>query len=133
MIASLISFLIMPWKLMENADSIFIFLNAIGAVLGPVAGVMIANYFFIHKQRENLDELYMDLETNNRDVLYHGINREAYAATILALVLSLSGQFIPALSQISDVSWFVGFFSAFIIYLVLKRLVPKKALETIDD
>ena len=37
MIASVISFLIMPWKLMENADSIFIFLNAIGAVLGPVA------------------------------------------------------------------------------------------------
>ncbi|MGC3848945.1 cytosine permease, partial [Enterococcus faecalis] len=36
MFASVISFLIMPWKQMENADSIFIFLNAIGAVLGPV-------------------------------------------------------------------------------------------------
>ncbi len=133
LIASLISFLIMPWKLMENSDSIFVFLNSIGAVLGPVAGVMIANYFFIHKRHEDLDDLYMDLDTNNKDVLYHGINREAYVATILALLLSLSGQFIPALSGISDVSWFVGFGSAFIIYLALKRLVPKKALETIDD
>ena len=60
MIASVISFLIMPWKLMENADSIFIFLNAIGAVLGPVAGVMIANYYFVQKQQIDLNALYVD-------------------------------------------------------------------------
>lgn len=131
-IASIISFLIMPWKLMENADSIYVFLNAIGAVLGPVAGVMIANYFFIHKQHENLDTLYMDLNTNNKEVLYHGINREAYIATIIALLFSLSGQFIPALGVISDVSWFVGFGSAFLLYLALKKLVSKNVVESTD-
>ncbi|WP_035181471.1 allantoin permease [Lentilactobacillus farraginis] len=132
LIASAISFLIMPWKLMENSDSIFIFLNAIGAVLGPVAGVMIANYFFIHKRREDLDDLYMDLNTNNKEVLYHGVNKEAYAATVIALVLSLSGQFIPAMDIISDVSWFVGFGSAFLIYLGLKKLTSRKVLETVN-
>lgn len=132
LIASAISFLIMPWKLMENSDSIFIFLNAIGAVLGPVAGVMIANYFFIHKRREDLDDLYMDLNTNNKKVLYHGVNKEAYAATVIALILSLSGQFIPAMTLISDVSWFIGFGSAFLIYLGLKKLTSRKALETVN-
>lgn len=117
---------------MENSDSIFIFLNAIGAVLGPVAGVMIANYFFIHKRREDLDDLYMDLNTNNKEVLYHGVNKEAYAATVIALVLSLSGQFISAMDIISDVSWFVGFGSAFLIYLGLKKLTSRKVLETVD-
>lgn len=131
-IASIISFLIMPWKLMENSDSIFIFLNGIGAVLGPVAGVMIANYFFIHKRHENLDELYMDLN-KDKDGLYHGVNKSAYIATILALLLSLSGQFISALKVVSDLSWFVGFISAFLIYLGLKWLVAKRDVVPIDQ
>lgn len=126
LIASLISFLIMPWKLMANADSIFIFLNAIGAVLGPVAGVMIANYFFVQKENIDLDALYMDVEQNNEGNPYHGVNKSAYIATIIALVLSLSGQLIPALKAISDISWFVGFATAFGIYLVLPKTIGKE-------
>lgn len=68
MIASVISFLIMPWKLMENADSIFIFLNAIGAVLGPV-GVMIANYYFVQKQQIDLNALYVDKRKKRKPIL----------------------------------------------------------------
>ena len=121
-IASLISFMIMPWKLMENADSIFIFLNSIGAVLGPVAGVMIAHYFFIRKQTICLDDLYIDRKKDNTKNIYRGLNRQAYTATILALLISLSGQFIPVLQAISNVSWLVGFSCAFIIYVGLKKL-----------
>uniref|UniRef100_UPI00403F389D allantoin permease n=1 Tax=Candidatus Enterococcus willemsii TaxID=1857215 RepID=UPI00403F389D len=123
LIASMISFLIMPWKLMENSDSIFIFLNTIGAVLGPVAGVMIASFYFVKKQEINLNDLYMDTSNKNTKNIYKGINQSAYIATIVGLILSLSGQFIPALKAISDISWLVGFGSAFTIYLLL----PKKS------
>ena len=51
----MLSAFLIALKLMENADSIFIFLNAIGAVLGPVAGVMIANYYFVQKQQIDLN------------------------------------------------------------------------------
>lgn len=125
LIASVISFLIMPWKLMANADSIFIFLNAIGAVLGPVAGVMIANYFFIQKENIDLDALYMDVDKDNAGNPYQGVNKAAYIATIIALVISLSGQFIPALKGISDISWFVGFATGFGIYLLLPKATSK--------
>lgn len=127
LIASIISFLIMPWKLMVNADSIFIFLNSIGAVLGPVAGVMIANYFFIQKEEIDLDALYMDVSKENEGNPYKGVNKPAYIATIIALIISLSGQFIPALKVISDVSWFVGFASGFAIYLALPKTNATKA------
>ena len=123
LIASIISFLIMPWKLMANADSIFIFLNSIGAVLGPVAGVMIANYFFIQKEEIDLDALYMDVSKENEGNPYKGVNKPAYIATVIALIISLSGQFIPALKVISDVSWFVGFASGFAIYLALPKTI----------
>lgn len=120
-IAGVISYLIMPWKLMENSDSIFAFLNMIGAVLGPVGGVMIAQYFFVLKEKLNLDELYMDPEADNTDNQYKGVNKEAYIATIVALVISLLGQFIPSLQIISSLSWLIGAGLSFLIYLGLKK------------
>jgi len=47
--------------------------------------------------------------------------------------LSLSGQFIPAVKVISDLSWFVGFISAFLIYLGLKKMVSKKEPATVNQ
>ncbi|MFK4565980.1 putative allantoin permease [Enterococcus sp. UD-01] len=122
-IAGIISFLIMPWKLMENSDSIFLFLNTIGAVLGPVAGVMIAHYYFVQKQSIDLDQLYMDPAADNQKNIYKGLNKSAYAATIIALIICLIGNFIPALRVISDVSWLAGFASAFCLYLGLKKFL----------
>lgn len=123
-IASVISFAIMPWKLMENSASIYAFLNTIGAVLGPVAGVMIAHYFFVARRTIDLDALYLDVSGSTEGSPYHGLNVPAYIATIIALLLSISGQFIPALASISSVSWFAGFIAAFVIYLAIKRFVP---------
>lgn len=124
LIASIISFLIMPWKLMENSESIFIFLNAIGAILGPVAGVMIAHYYFVDHQKVDLDKLYMDFSKNNAQNPYKGVNKQSYVAVLIGLVFSLSGQFIPALKVVTDISWIVGFVSAFVIYITLKKLAP---------
>ncbi len=123
-IASIISFVIMPWKLMENSASIYLFLNTIGAVLGPVAGVMIAHYYFVAKRTIDLEALYMDTEHQDKANPYQGLNLPAYIATIAGLAISLSGQFIPALSFISNISWFVGFFCALVIYLAIRKLSP---------
>jgi allantoin permease len=121
LIASVISYVIMPWKLMENAASIFAFLNIIGAVLGPVAGVMLAHYYFVKKQKIDIDALYMDFSKDNSENPYKGINIEAYIATIAALLISVSGQVIPALQMVSNLSWLIGAALAFGIYLMLKR------------
>lgn len=121
LIASIISFLIMPWKLMENSASIFAFLNTIGAVMGPVAGVMLAHYYFILKEKIDLEKLYMDKNQDNSGNAFSGINTDAYIATIIALLISMSGQFIKGLSLISDLSFLVGLGLSFVIYLGLKK------------
>lgn len=125
-IASVISFLMMPWKLMDNSESIFNFLNMIGATLGPVAGVMLAHYFFVLKEKINLDELYMDQTKNNQVNSYKGINKEAYIATITALLISLLGQVNDSFSLISKLSFLIGFVMSFSIYLVLKKKTGHK-------
>jgi allantoin permease len=112
----------MPWKLMENSASIYGFLNLIGAVLGPVAGCMIANFYLVHRRVINLDQLYFDPKSNTKNTLYSGLNKPAYAATIISVIISISGQFIPAFSSLSSVSWFIGFFSSALLYVLFKRL-----------
>lgn len=125
MIASVISVLIMPWRFMADGSAILSFLNIIGALLGPVAGVMIAHYFFVNKQEIDLDQLYY--ETGNTQVksIYKGVNTQAYIATIVGLVISLSGQFISALSVVSDIAWIAGFGVGFLIYFVLTKVGSK--------
>lgn len=117
-VASIISFVIMPWRFMQSGSVILVFLNYIGSLLGPVAGVMIVHFYLIHKQVINMDELYFGPEQSSR---YDGINTAAYIATIVGFIFAVIGQFVPALSALSQISWIVGFLSAAVTYFVLKR------------
>lgn len=134
LIAGIISFLIMPWNFMSDGGGILVFLNAIGSLLGPVAGVMIAHYYFVNKQEIDLDQLYFDTSgKESRQNIYTGVNKQAYVATIIGLVLSMVGQFIPALSVLSDMAWITGFISAFVIYYLLIRFSSKASTIGIEN
>lgn len=115
-IASILAVVIMPWKLMENPDSIYTFLNAIGAILGPVTGVMLYQYYGIDKQEIDLDQLYFEAGQPSK---YSGTNVKAYIATLVGLIVSLSGMFIPALALFTELSWFSGFIVAGFVYAIL--------------
>lgn len=119
LIASIISLLICPWKLMENQSSIYLFLDIIGGMLGPVIGVMMAHYFIVMRSQIDLDTLY----TKAGDYKFYdnGFNATAFSVTLIAVVLSLGGKFIPLLEPLSRVSWFVGVITAFILYVLLKK------------
>nr|WP_318382596.1 putative allantoin permease [uncultured Enterobacter sp.] len=129
LVASVISLLICPWKLMENQDSIYLFLDVIGGMLGPVIGVMMAHYFVVMRSDINLDELY----TAAGDYKYYdkGFNLTAFLVTLIAVILSLGGKFIPLLEPLSRVSWFVGVIFAFVAYaLFMKRSVAQPTVTT---
>lgn len=116
-IAAVIGILVMPWKLMENATSIFTFLNIIGGLLAPITGVMLAQYFIISKTELDLDELYSKKGKYNYK---KGFNVNAIITLAVAGVLSLIGNFIPFFKPLYDMSWFVGIIVAFILYSVLE-------------
>lgn len=120
-IAGVISYLIMPWKMMENQASIFAFLNIIGAVLGPVAGVMLSDFYLIKKQNIDLNALYFDKNISDPTNPYCGVNKEGYVATIVALLVSISGQIFEGLEIISNLSWLIGAGLAFVLYYILKK------------
>lgn len=128
LIASIISLLICPWKLMENQDSIYLFLDIIGGMLGPVIGVMLAHYFVVMRGKINLDELY----TASGDYQYfdNGFNLTAFLVTLVAVIFSLGGKFIPLPEPLSRVSWFVGVIIAFGAYALLKK---RSVIEVVKE
>src|SRR5205085_2567732 len=59
MITATVGILMMPWKLYNDAAAyIFTWLIGYGALLGPVGGIMIADYFVIRKRQIDIDALY---------------------------------------------------------------------------
>ena len=97
----------MPWKLLENHKTfIFGWLGGYAAVLGPVAGIMICDYFVIRRKRLVTDDLYLrggEYEYSN------GINWRAVAALVIGSAVALMGLVIPSVRFLYDYSWFVGF------------------------
>ncbi len=107
----------MPWKLLANHRTfIFGWLGGYAAVLGPVAGIMICDYFVIRRRRLLVDDLYL------RGCEYEysgGFNWRAIAALCIGSAVALMGLVIPAVRFLYDYSWFVGFVVAFGLYYIL--------------
>ncbi len=108
-----------PWKLLASPDAyIFGWLVGYSGLLGPVAGIMVADYFLIRHTELDIDSLY------HREGAYHyikGINPRAIAALVIGVGLALVGLFYNPLHFLYDYAWFVGFFAAGIVYITLMR------------
>jgi len=111
-----------PWKLLATPDSyIFGWLVGYSGLLGPVAGIMVCDYFFIRKTVLDVNSLY------HRDGAYHytkGINPRAVAALVLGVGIALIGLVVPSLYFFYEYAWFVGFFTSGIVYALLMKFAP---------
>ena len=105
---------IMPWKLLANYKTfIFGWLGGYAAFLGPIAGIMICDYYLIRRRVLSVDELYV------RRGAYEysgGFNWRAVAALALGAGMALAGLIVPAARFLYDYSWFVGFAVSFLTY-----------------
>ncbi|CEA06602.1 cytosine/purines uracil thiamine allantoin permease [Pseudomonas saudimassiliensis] len=124
---------IMPWKLLESTSAyIFTWLIGYSALLGPVAGIMVADYFVIRKTRLN----HRDLFRNDGEYSYRkGWNPVALIALVIGILPNLPGflhvagfiDTVPSVfQQIYTYAWFVGLIIASSIYLILMRNSLKK-------
>src|SRR5215467_13377616 len=107
----------MPWKLLANHRTfIFGWLGGYAAVLGPVAGIMICDYFIIRRKRLAVDDLYL---RGGEYEYASGFNWRAILALCMGSAVALMGLVIPSLRFLYDYSWFVGFVVAFVVYFIL--------------
>jgi len=125
---------IFPWKLLESTGAyIFTWLIGYSALLGPIAGIMLVDYYLIRRTELDREALF------RHDGAYAyrgGWNPAALAALVLGVAPNLPGflkaaGFVasvpPAFETIYTYAWFVGLAVAGLLYLLLMKSAELRA------
>lgn len=123
-----LSTLAMPWKLLADSSGyIFVWLTGYGALLGPIAGIMIADYWIVRRARLDVAALY-DADSAFR--YRGGWNPAALIAFAVPVAINLPG-FLHAAAPATfggvgafwtglyTYAWFIGMFGGLTIYPLL--------------
>lgn len=133
-ITGVIGILMMPWKLVADPSGyIFTWLIGYGALLGPIGGILIADYFVYRKCELPLADLY---KPEGQFKYSGGFGLPAIVALVagaapalpgfLVTIKAMDAASVPAvLTQLYNYAWFAGFGIAFVVYLALRKALPK--------
>jgi nucleobase:cation symporter-1, NCS1 family len=134
LITGLIGIVMMPWKLLADPSGyIFTWLLGYSALLGPIGGIMIADYYAYRHKVLNVPALYSETGEYTYSRGFSWVAIVAFLAGalpslpgFLANIKVIDGAQVPAfLLGLYSYAWFVGFGVAFVVYLVLRKLAPK--------
>src|SRR6266699_3094298 len=142
LITGLIGIMMMPWKLLADPNGyIFIWLIAYSALLGPIGGVLIADYYVYRRCQLDLAGLY---QADSEYRFTNGFSVVAIIALVVGTAPSLPGFLVqikvlnpdsvpPFLVGLYSYAWFIGFALAFVAYLAGRKLTaiapPAVALD----
>lgn len=96
------------------------FVDTLGAVLAPLYGIIVADYYLIRKQKLNLQDLFSAAE----DASYYydgGWNRKAMAAFAVASIFSIATVWVPSLGIFNGYSWIFGALLGAVFHYFLMR------------
>ena len=114
LITGVVGVLMMPWKLLSDFSAyIFGWLVGYSGLLGPIAGVMIVDYFLVRRARLTVEDLY------RRGGVYeyeNGVNWRALGSLVAGAAVALLGLAVPSLRLLYDYAWFAGFGVAGAVY-----------------
>jgi NCS1 family nucleobase:cation symporter-1 len=134
LITGIVGILMMPWKLVADPTGyIFTWLIAYSALLGPIGGILIADYFVCRRTKLNLTALY---QADGEYSFTNGFSIVAFIALVAGVLPSLPGFLVnikalsadsipPTLAHLYNYAWFIGFAVAFVVYLALRKFAPK--------
>ena len=129
-IAAGVGLAIMPWKLLESTHGyIYTWLTGYGALLGPICGVMIADYWLVRRTRLSVEDLY---RADGAYAYAGGWNPAALLAFALGVAPNVPGFLhavaptafagtAPAWISIYAFAWLIGLLVAMASYVGLTR------------
>ncbi|KAK7203303.1 permease for cytosine/purines, uracil, thiamine, allantoin-domain-containing protein [Myxozyma melibiosi] len=133
-IASILgSWALTPWNILTSAPAFLNFMSGYSVWLGPLCGILVSDFFFVHKKKYDVYELY---NFEGMYKYYRGFNWRSAVAFTIGWVPLLPG-FLPSVSNIYstpamihlyDLGFFYGFGAACLSYYVVCRFWP--ATET---
>lgn len=95
------------WVSFISNVGIAAFVDTLGAVLAPLYGILVADYYLVRKQKIDLDALF---SADPKGPYYYegGWNKKAIMAFAIAAVFSVATVWVPALGSLSGFGWVIG-------------------------
>lgn len=119
LITAVLGIAMMPWKLLSDYGTyIFGWLVGYSSFLGPIAGVLIADYYIVRKRELHVTELY---KRGGKYEYSGGFNPKAILSMFAGVAVALIGLVVSDLRFLYDYAWFVGFAVAFVMHIVLMK------------
>jgi NCS1 family nucleobase:cation symporter-1 len=114
LITGVLGIAMMPWKLLANYETyLYTWLVGYSGFLGPIAGILICDYFLLRKKIILTEDLYL------RGGFYEfsgGFNWNGIAALAAGCGVAFIGLFYEPLKFLYSYAWFVGFAVGFATY-----------------
>lgn len=115
-ITGIIGIILCPWWLLDEVSGVLVFVSGL---LGPVLGILLADYFVVRKKQLQLAELFKS------DGVYsyggNGFNSKALIALFVGVLFAIVGFWIKELDFLYSLSWFTGFAVSFFLYIILMK------------
>jgi nucleobase:cation symporter-1, NCS1 family len=105
LISALVALVITPWNLFNNPDIVNYFLGGLGALLGPLFGIIMIDYFVLRKQQVSVADLFRE-----RGPYYYrrGWNPIAVVSFVASATPAIILALVPAFDFWAPFSWFIG-------------------------
>jgi len=94
------------------------FVNTLGAILAPVYGIMVTDYYLVKNQQLDIQQLFSS-DPSGKYYYDKGWNRKALGAFGVAAIFSISSVWHPSLSFLSGYAWVIGAILGAIFYYVI--------------
>ena len=127
LITCVVGLLMQPWRWLSSHGSFIMgWLVGYSSFLGPVAGILIADYFVLRHRILVSADLF---ERHGAYEYSRGVNWRAMFALAAGIFVALIGLKVPALRFLYQYAWFVGFAVSFFLYLAFSpRPRPASAM-----
>ncbi|MEU6661996.1 NCS1 family nucleobase:cation symporter-1 [Streptomyces sp. NPDC046821] len=120
LISAVLALVVLPWKLYDNPVVVNYFLGGLGALLGPLFGIMMVDWHVVKRQQVRVEHLYRA----DAAAEYHytnGVNRRALAVFIPTALVSAVVALVPAFSSVAAFSWPIGVILSAVAYAQVMR------------
>lgn len=118
-IAAVGAIFITPWNLFNSPDVIHYTLDMLAAFIGPLFGIILADFYLIRKQKIHIDDLFT-VSPEGKYWYKNGWNMKAVAvlvpSVLVGVVITLAG-----IKTLADFNWFIGCGLAFALYAMIMK------------
>ena len=118
LISAIIAILITPWNLFNSPVAVNLFLGGLGALLGPLFGIIMIDYYVLRKQHVDVMGLFRE---DGHYTYSRGWNPKALVSFLIAAIISLVLALVPGFGAFSAFSWPIGAVIGAVIHYLLSR------------